>query len=117
MKSTIYVLAERDRSIKLIDSYWLLNYLHYGQSIYHSAKDAEEGRQAGDAYDDPGKTRAVGIELKSFLPSRKKKKSGVTYLCRKCGHKLSRKNVSPGYKFYCPNCDEDMYGIEAIEVR
>ena len=33
--------------------------------------------------------------------------------CRKCGHELSTENVSPGYKFYCPNCDEDMYGIEA----
>ena len=33
--------------------------------------------------------------------------------CRKCGHELSTENVSPGYRFYCPNCDEDMYGIEA----
>lgn len=33
--------------------------------------------------------------------------------CRKCGHRLTRKNVTPGYQFYCPNCDEDMYGIEA----
>ena len=118
MKGVIYVLAERDTPIRSIDADWLLSYLHYDQSVYDTAKEAEEGRQAGDAYDEPGKTRVVGIELKSFLPPKKKKrKSGVTYLCRKCGHKLSRKNVSPGYKFYCPNCDEDMYGIEAIEVR
>lgn len=32
---------------------------------------------------------------------------------RKCGHQLTRRNVTPGYQFYCPNCDEDMYGIEA----
>lgn len=35
--------------------------------------------------------------------------------CRKCGHRLTTKNVSPGYRYYCPNCDEDMYGIEARE--
>lgn len=34
-------------------------------------------------------------------------------VCRKCGHQLTRRNVTPGYQFYCPNCNEDMYGIEA----
>lgn len=34
-------------------------------------------------------------------------------VCRKCGHQLTRRNVTPGYQFYCPNCDEDLYGIEA----
>jgi predicted RNA-binding Zn-ribbon protein involved in translation (DUF1610 family) len=34
-------------------------------------------------------------------------------VCRKCGHQLTRRNVTPGYQFHCPNCDEDMYGFEA----
>ena len=37
-------------------------------------------------------------------------------LCRKCGHRLTTKDVTPGYKYYCPNCDEDMFGIEAVDV-
>ena len=35
------------------------------------------------------------------------------HYCRKCGHELSIENVSPGYAFVCPECDENMYGIEA----
>lgn len=43
-------------------------------------------------------------------------KMQTRFLCRKCGHGLeSGSVVTPGYKFYCPNCDEDMYGIEAVE--
>lgn len=37
-------------------------------------------------------------------------------LCRRCGHRLTTKDVTPGYKYYCPNCDEDMFGIEARDV-
>lgn len=37
-------------------------------------------------------------------------------LCRKCGHRLTTKDVTPGYRYYCPNCDEDMIGIEARDV-
>lgn len=36
--------------------------------------------------------------------------------CRKCGHRLTTRSVTKGYKYYCPNCDEDMYGIEAVDV-
>lgn len=36
-------------------------------------------------------------------------------MCRRCGHRLTMKNVTPGYKYYCPNCDEDMFGIEALD--
>lgn len=36
-------------------------------------------------------------------------------VCIRCGHRLTTHLVSPGYKYYCPNCDEDMYEIEAID--
>lgn len=34
--------------------------------------------------------------------------------CNKCGCVVTDdpKQVSEGYKYYCPNCDEDLYGIE-----
>lgn len=35
--------------------------------------------------------------------------------CRRCGARLTTRNVTPGYKYYCPNCDEDMFGIEALD--
>lgn len=37
--------------------------------------------------------------------------------CRKCGARLTTRNVTPGYRYYCPHCDEDMYGIEARETK
>ena len=74
MKGTIYVLAERDTPMTSIDEQWLLRYLHYDQSVYFSAEEAEEGRQAGDAYDDPRKTRVVGFEIKPFLPKKGKRR-------------------------------------------
>ena len=73
MKDTIYVLAERDTPMNCIDATWLLRYLRYDQSVYPSAEEAEEGRQTGDAYDDPRKTRVVGFELKPFLPKKKRR--------------------------------------------
>jgi hypothetical protein len=73
MKGAIYVLAERTVPMKRIDARWLLSYLHYDQSVYPPAEEAEEGRQAGDAYDEPGRTRVVGIEIKPFLPKRKRR--------------------------------------------
>lgn len=60
--------------MKRIDATWLLSYLHYDQSVYPSAEEAEEGRQAGDAYDDPGRTRVVGFEVKPFLPKKRKRR-------------------------------------------
>lgn len=38
-------------------------------------------------------------------------------VCRKCGSRLRTTNVTPGYKYWCPRCDEDMYGIEAVEKK
>ena len=73
MKDTIYVLAERDTPVRSMDATWLLGYLRYGLSVYFSAEEAEKGRQAGDAYDEPGRTRVVGIEIKPFLPKRKRR--------------------------------------------
>lgn len=74
MKDAIYVLAERNTPMKRIDARWLLGYLYFDQSVYFSAEKAEEGRQAGDAYDDPGKTRVVGFEIKPFLPKKGKRR-------------------------------------------
>ena len=74
MKDVLYVLAERSTPMKSIGAQWLLSYLHYEQSVYPSAGEAEAGRQAGDAYDEPGRTRVVGIEVKSFLPKKRKRR-------------------------------------------
>lgn len=38
----------------------------------------------------------------------------VRHLCRKCGTRLETgRSVTEGYRYYCPNCDEDMYEVEA----
>ena len=38
-------------------------------------------------------------------------------VCRRCGSRLRTYNVTPGYKYWCPHCDEDMYGLEAVEKK
>ena len=76
MKGVVYVLAERSTPMKRIGAQWLLSYLYYEQSVYGSAEEAEAGRQAGDAYDEPERSRVVGIEIKSFLPKRKRRGRG-----------------------------------------
>ena len=55
-----------------MDARWLMEYIRDGQSVYFTADGAEHGRQAGDAYDEPGKTRVVGFEMKPFLPPKKR---------------------------------------------
>lgn len=39
--------------------------------------------------------------------------------CHKCGCVVTDdpKQVSEGYKYYCPNCDEDLYGIETYKCE
>lgn len=39
----------------------------------------------------------------------------IKHFCRKCGTELSTENVSPGYAYVCPNCDEDMFEFEAVD--
>ena len=68
----IYVLAEKETLLKSMGERWLMKYIRDGQSVYFTADGAEEGRQAGDAYDEPGKTRVVGFEMKPFLPPKKR---------------------------------------------
>lgn len=38
-------------------------------------------------------------------------------VCRRCGSRLRAYNVTPGYKYWCPRCNEDMFGIEAVEKK
>lgn len=48
-----------------------------------------------------------GITMWSLTPKRDPQ-------CPKCGTKLmTGKLVSEGYDFYCPECDEDFYNVEA----
>lgn len=43
----------------------------------------------------------------------------MTMLCKRCGCELQSDKalLSEGYTFYCPDCDEDMYAVEAIETN
>lgn len=34
--------------------------------------------------------------------------------CGRCGHPVCRENRVKDYPYYCPDCDENMYGIEII---
>lgn len=36
--------------------------------------------------------------------------------CRKCGNRLTTRNVTLSYR-YCSHCDEDMFGVEARETK
>lgn len=38
-------------------------------------------------------------------------------VCRRCGSRLRTSNVTHGYKYWCPRCDEDMYEIETVEKK
>ena len=36
------------------------------------------------------------------------------HICRRCHSIVTKKNVSKGYSYYCPECDEDKYKFETI---
>ena len=68
----VYCLIEPCEKIRDMDAATLVEYLDDGYAHYQSAEEAEEGRQNGDAYDEPGKTRVVGFKIIPFLPRKKK---------------------------------------------
>ena len=75
--SEIFVLMERGCRIPDIDrcaARELVDHVTNGYYTYTTAEEAEEGRQNGDAYDDPGKTRVVGFRVKAFLPRKGERK-------------------------------------------
>lgn len=72
-KDVIYVLTDRKDRVRDMDAEYLVDYLESGFSSYPTAAEAEEGRQAGDAYDEPWRTRVVGFRVKAFLPKKKGK--------------------------------------------
>ena len=37
-------------------------------------------------------------------------------VCSKCGTKVRKTNVK-GYKYYCPECDEDLYSFETEKEK
>ena len=45
-----------------------------------------------------------------------KKQTKIVRVCRRCGTRV-KKTTTPGYKFYCPEHDEDLYGFETEVVR
>lgn len=57
-----------------MNAWYLERYLDAGHSTYPTAEEAEAGRQAGDAYDEPGRTRVVGFRVRAFLPKKKGKR-------------------------------------------
>ena len=70
----IYILADREDRVRDMDAEYLVDYLESGFSSYPTSGEAEEGRQAGAAYDDPKFTRVVGFRVKAFLPKKKGKR-------------------------------------------
>jgi hypothetical protein len=71
----IYCLVETDTKIAdMKHPLFFVDYIENGYSTYLSAEDAEYGRQAGDAYNEPGRTRVVGFRITPFLPKRRKRK-------------------------------------------
>lgn len=68
----IYCLVEREEKIRNLDACYLIGYLENGYSTYLSAGDAEEGRQRGDAYDNPAETRVVGFKVTPFLAKKRR---------------------------------------------
>ena len=38
-------------------------------------------------------------------------------LCERCGCKVDVEKELPQYPFYCPNCYENMYGIECFDTN
>lgn len=74
MTEELFILADREDRVRDMDAWYLANYLGAGISVYRTAEEAEEGRQAGDAYDDPKLTRVVGFRVKAFLPKKKGKR-------------------------------------------
>lgn len=71
-KGCFYCLVEKDVKIRNMDVKFLRSFLVNGYYIYPTAEDAENGRQRGDAYDEPGMTRVVGFSVSAFLPKRPK---------------------------------------------
>ena len=71
---SIFCLVEKDWKLRELDAFFLKNYIDAGYATYYTVEEAEEGRQRGDAYDEPGKTRVVGFRIIPFLPKKNKKK-------------------------------------------
>lgn len=40
-----------------------------------------------------------------------KKRTELVRVCNRCGTRVKKTNVT-GYRFYCPECDEDLYEFE-----
>lgn len=72
--NVIYVLADREERVRDMSAWYLVNHVKNGYWTYDTAEEAEAGRQAGDAYDEPGRTRVVGFKVKAFLPKKKGKR-------------------------------------------
>ena len=73
-RTELFILADRETPVRNMDAEYLADYLERGFSSYPTSGEAEEGRKAGDAYDDPGGTRVVGFRIKAFLPKKKGKR-------------------------------------------
>lgn len=38
-------------------------------------------------------------------------------ICKRCESLVKKETQIKGYPFYCPNCDENMYRFETINVK
>ena len=74
-RKCIFILADVADKIADMDAAYLLNYLTEGYSKYLDAEEAEEGRQRGDAYDEPFLSKVIGFEVKPFVVKMPKKKT------------------------------------------
>ena len=74
MAPELFMLVEKEARVRDLSVWYLVRALNSGHYTYPTAEKAEEGRQAGDAYDDPKLTRVVGFRVKAFLPKKKGKR-------------------------------------------
>lgn len=70
----IYCLVDRADHVRSLNVYDLMAHFENGYRTYLTAEDAEEGRQRGDAYDEPWRTKVVGFRAKAFLPEKKRRR-------------------------------------------
>lgn len=50
----------------------ILDFLDQGYRTYRTAEEAERGRLAHDAYDNPSDGRVMGFRVKPFLPKKER---------------------------------------------
>ena len=57
-----------------------------------------------------------GLVSENKKKSKKKANHHLTsYRCNRCGSFVLKESEVPGYPFYCPECDENLYRFEVTK--